>query len=300
MLLLSSNESASLSLTHTTANHPQPSECEQEPCTQSVEDRLATRSIGSVPTDAGQVVAMVSRSSTASFTPNFGSTDVSGSICRICHEGSADEALLSPCHCSGSVKHVHQTCLQQWLQAGASESCGGSAGRPGTSTASDTRRHCDRCELCGYNFIMTSRVKPFRKWKKLKMTSVERRKVLCSVTFHAVAITCVVWSLYVLIDRTTQEIQEGNLQWPFWTKLVVVAIGFTGGLVFMYVQCKMYVQLFRKWRAYNRIIQIQSFVGNTTAEKSTLDGVPALQLKPLPPPAAGVAVLLHDSQQLPV
>ena len=41
------------------------------------------------------------------------------------------------------------------------------------------------------------------------MSSVERRKVLCSVTFHVVAITCVIWSLYVLIDRTTQEIQDG-------------------------------------------------------------------------------------------
>ena len=30
------------------------------------------------------------------------------------------------------------------------------------------------------------------------------------------------------IFRTTEEIQSGELQWPFWTKLVVVAIGFTG------------------------------------------------------------------------
>ena len=40
-------------------------------------------------------------------------------------------------------------------------------------------------------------------------------------------------SLYILfkpnfIFRTTEEIQSGELQWPFWTKLVVVAIGFTG------------------------------------------------------------------------
>ena len=90
------------------------------------------------------------------------------------------------------------------------------------------------------------------------MTTVERRKIMCSVTFHIIAITCVIWSLYVLIDRTTEEIKEGKLQWPFWTKLIVVAIGFTGGLVFMYVQCKMYVQLCKRWRAYNRVIFIQN------------------------------------------
>lgn len=60
------------------------------------------------------------------------------------------------------------------------------------------------------------------------MSSMERRKLACSVTFHAVAFTCVIWSLYVLIDRSAEEYSSGQLQWPFWTKLVVVAIGFTG------------------------------------------------------------------------
>ncbi|KAL8207232.1 UNVERIFIED_CONTAM: E3 ubiquitin-protein ligase march1 [Gekko kuhli] len=50
----------------------------------------------------------------------------------------------------------------------------------------------------------------------------------------------------------------GVLEWPFWTKLVVVAIGFTGGLVFMYVQCKVYIQLWRRLKAYNRVIFVQN------------------------------------------
>jgi len=99
------------------------------------------------------------------------------------------------------------------------------------------------------------------------MTQSERRKIMCSVSFHVIAITCVVWSLWVLIERTAQEIHEGQLDWPFWTKLVVVAIGFTGGLVFMYVQCKVYVQLWKRLRAYNRIILVQnSSTGLDTAE----------------------------------
>jgi len=31
---------------------------------------------------------------------------------------------------------------------------------------------------------------------------------MCSVTFHIIAITCGVWSLYVLIDRTAEEIKQ--------------------------------------------------------------------------------------------
>uniref|UniRef100_A0AAV2JM72 RING-type E3 ubiquitin transferase n=1 Tax=Knipowitschia caucasica TaxID=637954 RepID=A0AAV2JM72_KNICA len=156
---------------------------------------------------------------------------------RICHcEGDDDSPLITPCHCTGSLRFVHQSCLQQWIKS------------------SDTR--C--CELCKYEFIMETKLKPLRKWEKLQMTASERRKIMCSVTFHVIAITCVVWSLYVLIDRTAEEIKQGILEWPFWTKLVVVAIGFTGGLVFMYVQCKVYIHLWRRLKAYNRVIYVQN------------------------------------------
>lgn len=48
------------------------------------------------------------------------------------------------------------------------------------------------------------------------------------------------------------------LEWPFWTKLIVVAIGFTGGLIFMYIQCKVYLQLWRRLKAFNRVITVQN------------------------------------------
>ncbi|XP_045615787.1 E3 ubiquitin-protein ligase MARCHF4 isoform X3 [Procambarus clarkii] len=124
---------------------------------------------------------------------NTSTFSFSQDICRICHcEGEQDSPLIAPCYCSGSLRYVHQSCLQQWIKS------------------SDTKS----CELCKFNFIMHSKIKPFNK--------------------------------------------EGTLEWPFWTKLIVVAIGFTGGLVFMYVQCKMYVQLCKKWRAFNRVIYVQN------------------------------------------
>ncbi|CAF1378802.1 unnamed protein product, partial [Rotaria sordida] len=46
--------------------------------------------------------------------------------------------------------------------------------------------------------------------------------------------------------------------WPFWTKLIIVAVGFTGGLIFLYVQCKMYLQLCIRWRQFNQRIVIHS------------------------------------------
>lgn len=158
-------------------------------------------------------------------------------ICRICHcEADENNALISPCLCSGSLKYIHLACLQKWIKSSEKKSC----------------------ELCNFEYTMTTKTKPFKEWERLEMTPAERRKVVCSVTFHLIAITCVIWSLYVLIDRTTEEVSSGALDWPFWTKLIVVAIGFTGGVVFMYVQCKMYVQLGLRWRAYNKLITVEN------------------------------------------
>ncbi|KAL1491077.1 hypothetical protein ABEB36_011730 [Hypothenemus hampei] len=160
-----------------------------------------------------------------------------GDICRICHcEADAENPLLSPCFCSGSLKYVHQNCLRQWL------------------AASDTRS----CELCKFNFILHTKIKPLSEWRILEMSSVERRRLLCAILFHFVAAVCVVWSLFVLIDRAAEEVQKGLIAWPFWTKLVVVAVGFTGGAVFMYIQCRQYLHLFSRWKAHNRVILVQN------------------------------------------
>ena len=38
-------------------------------------------------------------------------------MCRICRmEAEDDWPLYHPCRCSGSIKYVHQDCLQQWMQ----------------------------------------------------------------------------------------------------------------------------------------------------------------------------------------
>ncbi|XP_019718027.1 E3 ubiquitin-protein ligase MARCH7-like isoform X1 [Hippocampus comes] len=187
--------------------------------------------------------------------PRACSDDSELEVCRICHcEGDEECPLIMPCHCTGSLSFVHQACLYQWIKS------------------SDTR--C--CELCKFDFIMETKLKPLRKWEKLHMSKSERRKIYCSVLFHLIAIVCMLWSVYILVKRTTEEIKlgkneelwrlsllkyytpQGVLEWPFWTKLIVVAIGFTGGLIFMYIQCKVYLQLWRRLKAFNRIITVQN------------------------------------------
>ncbi|CAG12305.1 unnamed protein product, partial [Tetraodon nigroviridis] len=168
------------------------------------------------------------------------SDDSEMEVCRICHcEGDDDCPLIMPCRCTGSLSFVHQGCLNQWIKS------------------SDTR--C--CELCKFDFVMETKLKPLRKWEKLHMSKGERRKIFSSVLFHLLAIVCTMLPVYVLVKRTAEEIRLGKngvLEWPFWTKLIVVAIGCTGGLIFMYVQCKVYLQLWRRLKAFNRIITVQN------------------------------------------
>jgi E3 ubiquitin-protein ligase MARCH1/8 len=209
-------------------------------------------------------------------------------ICRICHcEADIDAPLIAPCYCAGSLRFVHQACLQQWIKS------------------SDIRS----CELCKFQFVMQSKIKPFNKWESLEMSPVERRRLLCSVAFHSVTLACVIWSLYVLVDRTAEEVRKGMLEWPFWTKLVVVAIGFMGGLVFMYIQCKTYLRLCQRWKAFNRVIHIQDAPEKQAIlSGATIHCLSSVTVDPLPPceassllePGAGdIGTPLHPLNHLP-
>lgn len=72
-------------------------------------------------------------------------------------------------------------------------------------------KNCVVLRACLNSLTSSNVLLPFlSQWEKLQMTASERRKIMCSVTFHVIAITCVVWSLYVLIDRTADEIKQGQ------------------------------------------------------------------------------------------
>ncbi|XP_034043337.1 E3 ubiquitin-protein ligase MARCH8 isoform X2 [Thalassophryne amazonica] len=197
-----------------------------------------------VPGGSGSRSSNISKASNSTTVPIAASrtsiTTSSQDICRICHcEGDEECPLIMPCRCTGSLSFVHQACLNQWIKS--------------------SDRRC--CELCKYDFIMETKLKPLRKWKRLHMSKSEWRKILCSVLFHLIAIVCMLWSVYILVKRTAEEIRLGKngiLEWPFWTKFIVVGIGFTGGLFFMYIQGKVYLQLWRRLKAFNCIISVQN------------------------------------------
>lgn len=84
-------------------------------------------------------IAMGKKQECSWFGSSSNISNANSDICRICHcEADSGNPLLSPCYCAGSLKYVHQSCLQQWL------------------AASETRS----CELCKFNFILHTKIKP--------------------------------------------------------------------------------------------------------------------------------------------
>lgn len=64
--------------------------------------------------------------------------------CRICHCGGEDEKLISPCSCAGSLQHIHESCLVQWMKS----------------------KMMDTCELCQAKIEIRRRIKPFWRWQR--------------------------------------------------------------------------------------------------------------------------------------
>ena len=45
-------------------------------------------------------------------------------VCRICRlEAEPDNSLFHPCKCSGTIRFVHQDCLNQWLRHSGHTHC---------------------------------------------------------------------------------------------------------------------------------------------------------------------------------
>ena len=49
--------------------------------------------------------------------------NVASISCRICLTDAAQERLLQPCYCKGTIAFVHRSCLENWLNQTGSTFC---------------------------------------------------------------------------------------------------------------------------------------------------------------------------------
>ncbi|KAM5192889.1 E3 ubiquitin-protein ligase MARCHF3 isoform 1-T1 [Mantella aurantiaca] len=95
----------------------------------------------------GQLLSTVVRTLTTQSTFN------DRPMCRICHEGSNQEDLLSPCECTGTLGTIHRSCLEHWL------------------SSSNT----SYCELCHFRFSVERKPRPLVEWLRNPGPQHEKR-----------------------------------------------------------------------------------------------------------------------------
>uniref|UniRef100_A0A915EZB6 RING-CH-type domain-containing protein n=1 Tax=Echinococcus canadensis TaxID=519352 RepID=A0A915EZB6_9CEST len=163
-------------------------------------------------------------------------------FCRICHESTNDVALdscgrlIAPCLCDGSLKYVHEKCVQRWIEI------------------SQLRR----CELCHFEYETRRYTKPIREWKFFLMDCRDLRKLFCFITIYLLIQACVSWALYALISNLSSTgISSSERNWQFWLKVFVVFVGMFSVGVFAYVQTRYCCDICQRWRQLNRVCVVR-------------------------------------------
>jgi len=77
-------------------------------------------------------------------------------LCRICYNSDMKESLLQPCDCSGTMGLIHRTCLEKWL----------------------SQCNKNNCEICGFNYNVQRRKRPFSAWLCRPITNKDSKNLL--------------------------------------------------------------------------------------------------------------------------
>ncbi|BFZ02269.1 hypothetical protein BsWGS_05308 [Bradybaena similaris] len=95
--------------------------------------------------------------------------------CRICQEDDTSEELISPCFCTGSVGHMHFTCLEKWLQANSRTNC----------------------ELCSYPFPVSKVLPSLSVYLRHPGKNMDMPSLLCDVSCFFLLTPLLIASTYL-------------------------------------------------------------------------------------------------------
>jgi uncharacterized membrane protein len=114
--------------------------------------------------------------------------------CRNCHEPGGE--LIAPCRCSGSIKWVHRSCLNEWR-----------AVSPNPTSFS-------QCDVCGYEYELEYQEEGGFDWSKLKFAFLLSRDFLIFFAIiNAVATLCSLFMWGVDRNRERDKFFTDVLHW---------------------------------------------------------------------------------------
>ncbi|XP_026231288.1 E3 ubiquitin-protein ligase MARCH2-like [Anabas testudineus] len=154
-------------------------------------------------------------------------------MCRICHEGSGGETLLSPCDCTGTLGKVHKSCLEKWL------------------SSSNT----SYCELCHTEFTIERRPQPLTQWLKDPGPRSEKRTLLCDMACFLLITPLAAISGWLCLRGAQDHLQLKSRLEAVGLIALTIAL-FTIYILWTLVSFRYHCQLYSEWRRTNQKVRL--------------------------------------------
>lgn len=150
-------------------------------------------------------------------------------MCRICHEGSLQEELLSPCECLGTMATIHRSCLEHWLSAS------------GTSF----------CELCHYQFTVQRKSRPLLEWLQNPGLRQEKRTLFGDMVCFLLITPLATISGWLCLRGAIDHLHFSSRLEAVGLIALTVAL-FTIYLFWTLVSLRYHCRLYNEWRLSNQ------------------------------------------------
>ncbi|XP_070706642.1 E3 ubiquitin-protein ligase MARCHF3-like [Pempheris klunzingeri] len=150
-------------------------------------------------------------------------------MCRICHDSGAQEELLSPCDCSGTLATIHRSCLEHWLSAS------------GTSF----------CELCHYQFTVQRKSRSLLEWLQNPSLRQEKRTLFGDMVCFLLITPLATISGWLCLRGAIDHLHFSSRLEAVGLIALTVAL-FTIYLFWTLVSLRYHCRLYNEWRQSNQ------------------------------------------------
>ncbi|XP_030049431.1 E3 ubiquitin-protein ligase MARCHF3 [Microcaecilia unicolor] len=176
-------------------------------------------------------------------------------MCRICHEGSGQENLLSPCECTGTLGMIHRSCLEHWL------------------SSSNT----SYCELCHFSFVVERKPRPFVEWLKNPGPQHEKRTLFGDMVCFLFITPLATISGWLCLRGAVDHLQFSSKLEAVGLIALTVAL-FTIYLFWTLVSFRYHCRLYSEWRRTNqRVILLSRKSASLPSTQQALLGLHSLK-----------------------
>uniref|UniRef100_G1KB44 E3 ubiquitin-protein ligase MARCHF3 n=1 Tax=Anolis carolinensis TaxID=28377 RepID=G1KB44_ANOCA len=170
-------------------------------------------------------------------------------MCRICHEGSSQEDLLSPCECTGTLGTIHRSCLEHWL------------------SSSNTTY----CELCHFRFAVERKPRPLVEWLRNPGPQHEKRTLFGDMVCFLFITPLATISGWLCLRGAVDHLHFSSRLEAVGLIALTVAL-FTIYLFWTLVSFRYHCRLYNEWRRTNQrvILLIPKSVSIPSNQQSLL------------------------------